>query len=295
MMQPDWIAVRYNEDRVQPVADYLERTGIATVCESALCPNRWTCYPDREITFMILGETCTRQCGFCGVNKGTPGHIDGHEHEEILAAVRWLGARYVVITSVSRDDLEDGGAAQFAKVVRALGKTGTRVEVLTPDFNGDAAAIGTVLSSGPVVAGHNMETVPRLYPSIRPLSDYATSLSVLATIKKDGRNVFAKSGFMLGLGETLPEVRSLMQDIRSTGCDMLTIGQYLRPLPGQEQVKAYVHPQVFAALQEYGYELGFKAVQASPLVRSSFRAQEMWLQASRGAEGVPARGLHTGL
>lgn len=281
MIQPAWITVRYSEDRVQPVADYLSRTGVSTVCESALCPNRWTCYPDREITFMILGEICTRQCGFCGVSKGTPGEVNEHEIEAILAAVRWLKADYAVITSVTRDDLQDGGAGQFARVVRALRDAGTRAELLIPDFNGNTASLEVVLASGPVVIGHNMETVRRLYAPVRPVSDYTTSLAVLETLGQTGGKILTKSGFMLGLGETLPEVKGLMQDIRSTGCDMLTIGQYLRPLPEHEQVKAYVHPRVFSMLEEYGYALGFKAVRSSPLVRSSFKAKEMWQQAGR--------------
>ena len=279
MMKPAWINVRYNENRIRPVADYLDQKGIPTVCESALCPNRWTCYANREMTFMILGEICTRQCGFCGVPKGVPGNTGNHESAAILNTVRWLGADYVVITSVTRDDLPDGGAGQFAETVRILKAAGIQVEVLIPDFNGDEGSIQAVLEAQPAVAGHNMETVQGLYQAVRPLSDYATSLSVLGIIKKSGKNIITKSGFMLGLGETIPQVKELMRDIRDTGCDALTIGQYLKPLPENDDVKTYVHPGVFRMLEEYGYGLGFNVVRASPLVRSSFMAKDMWMEA----------------
>lgn len=289
MIKPAWINVRYNEDRIRPVAGYLEQQAIATVCESALCPNRWTCYANRELTFMILGEICTRQCGFCGVSKGVPAPAVYRETAAILNAVRWLGADYVVITSVTRDDLQDGGAGQFAEVVRTLGAAGIRVEVLIPDFNGDEGSIRTVLEAQPVVAGHNMETVQELYPAVRPLSDYATSLSVLGIIKKTGKNTVTKSGFMLGLGETMTQVKELMRAVRDTGCDALTLGQYLKPLPENAEVKTYVHPEVFKMLEDYGYGLGFSVVRAAPFVRSSFRAKEMWLEAV-GEKGPGDRG-----
>ncbi len=277
-MVPDWIRVSYNEGRVGPVADYIGRNRVNTVCEGALCPNRWTCYADRELTFMILGERCTRRCGFCGVQKGTPGSVDEDECRTVLEAAAWLGADYVVLTSVTRDDLPDGGAGQFATVIRSLRERGIQVEALVPDFNGDETLIAAVLDAYPDVVAHNMETTAALYPAIRPMSDYAVSLSVLSTIKRLRRDLPTKSGFMLGIGEDMTEVRGLMQDIRSTGCDILTIGQYLKPSPENVEVRAYVHPEVFAMLEEYGYALGFIAVQSGPLVRSSFRARKMWKQ-----------------
>lgn len=279
MIKPGWISVRYNEKRIQPVADYLERSGVPTVCESALCPNRWTCYADRELTFMILGETCTRRCGFCAVAKGVPGHVDDHEARTILDAVTWLHAGYTVITSVTRDDLPDRGASSFANVIRTLRDKGIRVEVLIPDLDGDEQLIRTVVDAGPDVIAHNMETVRGLYRHVRPLSDYTTSLGVLAHIKRINNNMITKSGFMLGLGEDLNEVRELMRDIRETGCDMLTIGQYLRPSEENEEVRAYIHPEVFNTLGAFGYGLGFRAVRSSPFVRNSFRAREMWTEA----------------
>ncbi len=278
---PGWITVRCNENKIKPVADYLEHNSINTVCESAVCPNRWTCYADKELTFMILGERCTRQCGFCGVSKGIPEKVDTHEYESILDTIRWLGADYTVITSVTRDDLPDRGAYQFAKVIGTLKGIGTHVEVLIPDFDGDESLIKTVINAGPDIIGHNMETVYGLYPSIRPLSDYGTSLSVLETIKKLQKGMITKSGIMLGFGERMREVKELMQDIRSTDCEMLTIGQYLKPAPENTDVKAYLHPEVFKMLEEYGYKLGFKAVYSSPFTRSSFHARDMWMKALR--------------
>ncbi|MCL5276583.1 MAG: lipoyl synthase, partial [Deltaproteobacteria bacterium] len=204
--------------------------------------------------------------------------IDGHECRTILDAVRWLGTDYAVVTSVTRDDLPDGGAGQFAEVVGSLRGMGCRVEVLVPDFRGNEASIGTVLGAGPDVVGHNMETTADLYTAIRPMSDYAVGLSVLETIKRLDSDMPTKSGFMLGLGESMTGVKGLMQDIRSTGCDMLTIGQYLRPSSENVEVREYVRPEVFGMLEEYAYSLGFRAVRASPLSRSSLGAREMWLR-----------------
>ena len=281
MARPDWIQVRYNENRTRPVADYIETHGISTVCEGALCPNRWTCYPDKEITFMILGGRCTRACGFCGVEKGAPGPVDAREHEKILDAVGWLGGDYAVITSVTRDDLQDNGAGRFVKVIESLKGRGVHVEVLIPDFNGREELIKTVVDAQPDVIAHNMETVESHYRRIRPLSDYHTSLSVLETVKRVNKDAMTKSGLMLGFGEDVNEVKGLIRDIRETGCDMLTIGQYLKPLPESHDVVTYVHPEVFRMLEEYSYELGFKAVRSGPFVRSSLHAKEMWEQARR--------------
>ncbi len=284
MTMPDWINVRYNENSIKPMEDYIEQHHVITVCESALCPNRWSCYSRKEITFMILGRQCTRQCRFCGVRKGLPEQVDEYEHEKILNVLKWIGADYTVVTSVTRDDLHDNGAHQFVKVIRTLRYNNIHVEVLIPDFNGNEELIGLIVEACPDIIAHNIETIRRLYPSIRPLSDYYTSLSVLEMIKHIDKHTITKSGFMLGLGEHINEIKELMYDIKKTGCDVLTIGQYLKPLPENEDVKTYVHPEVFNMLEGYGYTLGFKVVKASPFVRSSFMARDMWLGASEASE-----------
>ncbi len=283
MLMPDWITVRYNEKNIKPVTDYIEQHGVDTVCESALCPNRWECYGRGEITFLILGMQCTRQCGFCGVEKGTPGQVDEREHERILDAVKWFGADYAVVTSVTRDDLADNGAHQFVKVIRTLRNNGIHAEVLIPDFNGHEEFIRLIVEAGPDIIAHNMETIKQFYQGIRPLSDYNTSLAVLETVKRINKDAITKSGFMLGFGEDMDAVKELMYDIKQTGCDILTIGQYLKPLPENVEVATYVHPGVFTMLEAYGYALGFQVVKASPLVRSSFMAREMWRAA--GGQG----------
>jgi lipoic acid synthetase len=289
MLMPDWITVRYNEKSIKPVADYIEQHGVDTVCESALCPNRWECYANKELTFMILGERCTRRCGFCAVSKGVPEPVDEHEGEAILDTVTWLGADYAVVTSVTRDDLPDKGASLFAKVIGMLRDNNIHTEVLIPDFDEDERLIKKVVDAGPDVIAHNIETVQSLYPHIRPLSDYATSLGVLARIKNLNKKMITKSGFMLGLGEDIPDAKDLMKDIRETGCDSLTIGQYLRPSDDNEEVRTYLHPEVFNMLETFGYDIGFKAVRSAPFVRSSYRAREMWMEAV-GKKGPRGKG-----
>jgi lipoic acid synthetase len=278
MLIPEWINVRYNEDNVKPVIDYIEKHDITTVCEDALCPNRWTCYAHRELTFMILGNTCTRQCRFCGVGKGVPQQVDPYEAEKVLNTIKHFGSDYAVITSVTRDDLIDNGAGQFVNVIRRLKSNGVHVEVLIPDFNGNAELIAMIVNAEPDVIAHNIETVGRLYPVIRPLSDYNISLSVLETIKRLNKHAITKSGFMMGLGETISEVKKLMYELKETGCDILTVGQYLKPLPESYDVKEYIHPDIFKMIEEYGYNLGFKVIKAAPFVRSSFMARDMWVK-----------------
>ncbi|MGC9026678.1 MAG: lipoyl synthase [bacterium] len=278
MLLPDWINVRYNEDTIKPVQDYIECNNIATVCESALCPNRWSCYGKKELTFMILGTQCTRQCGFCGVEKGKPEQVDEHEDQKILNTLKYFGSDYAVITSVTRDDLKDKGAHQFVKVINTLKENGIHVEVLIPDFDGDPELIKMIVDAQPDVIAHNVETISRLYPIIRPFSDYYISLSVLETIKRIDRNAITKTGFMMGLGENLSEIMELMREIRETDCDLLTVGQYLKPLPESYDVKAYIHPETFKMIEQYAYTLGFKMVNAAPFVRSSFMAKQMWLK-----------------
>ncbi|MCL4478399.1 MAG: lipoyl synthase [Deltaproteobacteria bacterium] len=273
MQRPEWITVNYNENSIATVSDYLVEHGINTVCEGALCPNRWTCYAHKEVTFMILGSNCTRRCMFCNVSKGIPDSVDEYEAERILSTVKWLGSDYAVITSVTRDDLSDGGAEQFVIAIELLNANDIDVEVLIPDFNGEDDPLKAIVDAGPKVIAYNMETVLDLYPVVRPLSNYATGLYVLDEIKRLNKKIVTKSGFMLGLGENLVQIKELIRNIKDTGCDILTIGQYLKPTESHMDVKTYVHPKMFKMLEEYAYKLGFGSVQAAPFARSSLNAR----------------------
>jgi lipoic acid synthetase len=255
-----------------------------TVCESAKCPNIGECFSNQTLTFMILGSTCTRNCRFCGISQGNPLPPDPSEPERIVAAVRKLGLEYVVITSVTRDDLPDGGANQFAQVIKAMHASAPllKIEVLIPDFQGNTKALRAVLGAGPDVLNHNVETVPRLYPAIRPLADYRQSLDLLAAVKREksdactekNRGVYTKSGFMVGLGESGEEVFQVLKDLRAADCDIVTIGQYLPPSRQHVPAERYVEPAEFEEFHKIGKELGFLEVFSGPFVRSSYRAGE---------------------
>jgi lipoic acid synthetase len=251
----------------------LRRLGLHTVCESARCPNIHECFHRGAATFMILGERCTRGCGFCSVPKGKVQSLDPSEPAHVAQMAKAIGLRYVVITSVNRDDLPDGGSAHFAETVAAVRHAlpDARVEVLTPDFRGDLEAVARVLAAGPHVFNHNMETVSRLYRRVRPQADYRQSLQVLAFAKTRSA-ALTKSGFMVGLGETEEEIHTLLGDLRETGTDVVTIGQYLQPTRRNLPVSAYIEPQQFDAYRDYGLSLGFKMVFSGPLVRSSYMA-----------------------
>jgi lipoic acid synthetase len=242
-----------------------------TVCESAKCPNIGECYVRNTLTFMILGNTCTRSCTFCGVNRGRPLPPDPFEPERIAQAVQKLGLKYVVVTSVTRDDLPDGGAGQFAKVIRELREL--RVEVLIPDFQGEAGPLQAVLDADPYVLNHNVETAPRLYPTVRPQANYQRSLNLLKQAKKLKPSVYTKSGFMVGLGEEKDEVFAVLTDLKVADCDLATIGQYLPPSRQHPSVARYVEPVEFAEYAEFGKKLGLR-VKAGPFVRSSYQAGE---------------------
>lgn len=264
---------------VAPVEDLLGNLGLHTVCQSALCPNRGHCFSRGTATFMILGDRCTRRCPYCAVDKGGPAPVDPGEPERLADAVFRLGLRHVVVTSVTRDDLADGGAAQFAAVVEALRRRcpDATVELLVPDFGGSEEALDRVAAAGPAVLNHNLETVPRLYPVVRPEADYRRSLGLLSRAKAVAPRMVTKSGLMLGLGERKEEVLAVMADLREAGCDILTLGQYLRPSPAHLPVAEYLHPHRFAALRRAGLDMGFRAVFAGPLVRSSFHAGDIYL------------------
>lgn len=247
-----------------------------TVCESAACPNIGDCWNRRTATFMILGNVCTRRCGFCAVQKGGPLPVDYDEPRRVAEAVAALGLKFAVITSVNRDDRKDGGAELFAMTIRAIRDRlpGCGVEVLTPDFQGSHAAMDIVLEAGPDILNHNTETVPRLYRQVRLGARYERSLDMLAHVKRSRPGIPTKSGLMLGLGETIDEVLQVMRDLRSSEVDILTLGQYLRPSLKHLPIMRYVAPEEFADLKRAGYEMGFRHVESGALVRSSYHAEE---------------------
>jgi lipoyl synthase len=273
---PDWIKVRLPGG---PVYDALRGTlhglDLHTVCEEALCPNIAECWGNGTATFMILGDICTRGCRYCAVSKGHPTELDLDEPARVAEAVSRMRLRHVVITSVDRDDLADGGAAIFAETIRQVRERTPEcaVEVLIPDFQGDERSLATVLAAVPDVLNHNIETVPRLFPSIRLGGDYARSLAVLARGARHAASMPVKSGMMLGLGEEREEVLAVMADLRAQGVRVLTLGQYLQPTKKHAPVARYLHPDEFAELRARGLELGFTHLESGPLVRSSYHAE----------------------
>ena len=267
----------------------VQELGLETVCESARCPNRSECWTRRTATFMILGEVCTRPCGFCSVKRGRPDAVAVDEPERVAEACERLGLRHVVITSVTRDDLPDGGAEHFRQCVLAVRRrTGATIEVLTPDFDGRKELIEIVLSARPEVFNHNLETVARLQQKVRRKSRYDVSLSVLEHSKSVCPATRTKSGLMLGLGETVEEVIEAMADLRTIGCDLLTLGQYLQPTPDHLPVVRYVHPDEFDELGRLARQLGFLDVASGPFVRSSYHADEMARVPHTPEKRVPA-------
>jgi len=272
----------------------IERLRLHTVCESAACPNVGECWNQRTATFMMLGNVCTRRCGFCAVEKGAPLPVDYDEPRRVAEAVAAMGLRFAVITSVNRDDREDGGAELFAMVIREIRERvpGCGVEVLIPDFQGSHAAVETVMEAAPDVLNHNTETVPRLYRQVRLGARYERSLDVLAHAKRVRRATPTKSGLMLGLGETAEEVLQVMRDLRAHQVDILTLGQYLRPSPKHLPIVRYVPPPEFEEFRRAGYQMGFAHVESGPLVRSSYHAGESVGQvlhlAADGQGGDPA-------
>ncbi|MFA0754511.1 MAG: hypothetical protein YPKNTGVA_000004 [Candidatus Fervidibacter sp.] len=271
---PEWLRKEPKHRRAEPLRRELERQGIHTVCQSARCPNIGDCFSRGTATFMLLGDVCTRRCGFCAVKTGRGEPVDPFEPLKVAVMVKRLGLRHAVLTSVARDDLPDQGATQFAKTVRAI-KTlcpTTTVEVLTPDFKAHPDLIAIVVQSQPEVYNHNVETVPRLQKLVRPQASYERSLRVLEIVKGLQPTMLTKSGLMLGLGETMDEVVQVLKDLRQVGCDIVTIGQYLRPTLRHLPVVRYVPPEEFTELERIGYQLGFRFVFAGPFVRSSYLA-----------------------
>ena len=277
--KPDWLKVRFPAGPNYARIDRLHREqGLHSVCRSAACPNQGECWEQGTATFMILGDHCTRDCRFCNVTHETPLPIDPQETDKVAKAIAELKLNHAVITSVTRDDLKDGGAAQFAALTRAIHsyRPECRVELLVPDLQGNHEALSTILMAKPEIFGHNLETVPRLYPLARAGADYQRSLDLLAAAAQTAPDIPTKSGLMLGMGETMDEIPSVMQDLQKAGCRMLTLGQYLQPTRHHLPVVRYVEPAEFASLRDAGLQLGFAHVEAGPLVRSSYHAAEQF-------------------
>ncbi|WP_373897995.1 lipoyl synthase [Haloimpatiens sp. FM7315] len=277
--KPEWLKVKISLNKnSSEINNLLKDLNLNTVCDEALCPNRGECFCKGTATFMILGKNCTRNCRFCNVTKSKPEPVNEDEPRNLAKAVEILKLKYVVITSVTRDDLEDGGASQFVKVIREIRKLnkGVTIEVLIPDFKGNEEALKAVMDEKPDILNHNVETVPNLYSTVRPMAIYKRSLKVLENAKQINKSILTKSGIMLGLGETKDEVVALMRDLREVDCDILTIGQYLQPSKLHHEVVEYVHPDVFKEYENIGKGLGFKYIASAPLVRSSYNAKDVF-------------------
>ncbi len=273
--RPDWLKVKLpTGDNYLDLKNLLRRQKLNTVCEEAKCPNIAECWNHRSATFMILGDTCTRSCGFCNIKVGIPNELDLDEPKRVLESVIELNLRHVVITSVNRDELKDGGAFVFKECVRLIRefKNDCTVEILIPDFKGEEHAFEIIMQSPPDILNHNLETVPRLYHAVRPQAKYDRSLNLIKWFKN--RGLKTKSGIMVGIGETKEEVIDLMKDLVEHGCDILTIGQYLQPTKNHLPVDRFVTPEEFSFYKEEGLKMGFKIVESSPLVRSSYRADQ---------------------
>ena len=273
--KPEWFRVSYDPKAVAEILEMMDRLSLNTVCTEAHCPNIGECFKKRSATFMILGKNCTRNCRFCIVSKGAQTPPDPQEPQNVAQAAKEMGLRHVVITSVTRDDLPDGGAAHFAATVRAVRQAlpQASIEVLIPDFGGNTQSLDQVIAAAPDVYGHNLETVPSLYQAVRPEADYQRSLAVLRYMKAHSTGL-VKTGVMVGLGETEEELKALMGDLTSFGCDIMTIGQYLRPSKEHIEIKEYVTPETFAHYKEIGETMGIRFIASGPLVRSSYKAAE---------------------
>ncbi len=275
--KPDWLKIRVQDGKNRAdVEEILARLSLHTVCEEADCPNLMECFSRRTATFMVLGKTCTRNCTFCVVGKGTTQPVDSNEPLHVAQAVKELNLKHVVVTSVTRDDLPDGGAGHFADIIRQIKILDQKVivEVLIPDFKGDQSSLMKVIEAKPEIINHNIETIPRLYPKVRPMAIYERSLELLKNVKAIDPQIFTKSGIMVGLGETEDEVINTFQDLRDVGCEILTIGQYLAPSKEHHPVIEYIHPDTFEKYKKVSEEMGFKYVASGPLVRSSYMADK---------------------
>ncbi len=278
MIKPEWMRKKIQWLNLRPITELNTELMLNTVCESADCPNRSECWGRGVATFMILGNTCTRNCGFCNIDFGKPDPLDPQEPERLAKAVQKLKLEHVVVTSVARDELPDQGANHFARSIEAIRRInpGITIEVLTPDFCGKENLIQIVVDAKPEIFNHNIETIARLTPTVRFKATYLRSLAFLQAIKRMDASILTKSGMMLGLGETFDEVVDSMKDLRSVGCDILTIGQYLPPSPKHLPLVEYIHPDIFKKCEVLGQELGFLSVASGPYIRSSYNADEIF-------------------
>lgn len=275
--KPEWLKIKFQFGDSTKKINALKRSlGLNTVCHEANCPNRLECHNKGTATFMILGSVCTRNCRFCNVKTGKAQCVDKEEPLHVAQAVKELGLKHAVITSVTRDDLEDGGASQFAEVIREIRKLtpNTTIEVLIPDLKGNWEALKVILDEKPEILNHNIETISGLYKKVRPEAIYTRSLELLRKVKEIDKSILTKSGFMVGLGEKEEEVIELLKDLRKYQCDIVTIGQYLQPSKAHIELAEYVHPEVFKKYKKIGLDMGFKYIASSPLVRSSYNAAE---------------------
>lgn len=274
--KPSWISTSIDLTSFEDLIKRIRKYDLHVVCFEATCPNIGTCFHKKTATFLILGDICTRNCTFCGIKHGVPSPPDPAEPKKVAELVRELGLNHIVITSVTREDLPDQGVTQFIETIREIREISPKiiVEVLIPDFQGDKDLLNQLILEKPEIINHNIETVPCLYPEVRPQAEYARSLEILKFIKERDSTIYTKSGFMVGLGETEDEIRALIRDLNSVKCDILTIGQYLRPSNSHLPVQKYYSPEEFQKLETFGKKLGFLFVAAAPLVRSSFNAAE---------------------
>jgi lipoic acid synthetase len=277
LRRPSWIRVRApSGETYQHLQELMRAKALHTVCEEAMCPNMGECWGSGTATFLLLGDVCTRTCGFCDIQRGKPSPLDWLEPERVAQAVKAMNLQHAVITSVNRDDRRDGGAPIFAMVIRRIRELhpGCSIEVLIPDFKGSVEALKIVMDAHPEILNHNVETVPRLFKQVQPQDRYEWSATILSNAKKLDPEALTKSGIMVGLGETLEEMKAVMRDQRSWGVDILTVGQYLQPSKQHLPIERYYTPEEFAELKEYGLQIGFRWVESGPLVRSSYHAAE---------------------
>ena len=274
--KPEWFKVSYDHEVVEDILQMMDKLSLHTVCTEAHCPNIGECFKKNSATFMIMGKNCTRNCRFCIVSKGALEKLDPEEPKNVARASKTMKLKHIVITSVTRDDLPDGGAAHFAQTVREVKSAlpDSTVEVLIPDFKGVRESLDMIVGERPDVIGHNVETVPSLYSTVRPQADYRRSLGVLEYVKDTAPDILSKTGIMVGLGETEAEIVKVMNDLVRIGCDIMTIGQYLRPSKDHLEIKEYVTPEAFERYKQMGEEMGIRFIASGPLVRSSYRASE---------------------
>ena len=277
LRKPEWMRIGHmDREKIREVQGLLRKLNLHTVCEESMCPNIGKCFEKKTATFLVMGDICTRNCKFCDITFGKPGPLDSSEPDHIVEASKKLGLKHVVITFVTRDDLPDGGAAHFAGITRKLRDYDENliIELLIPDLKGKEEDIQTVVDSKPDIINHNVEVVPRLFRKVTPQANYQTSLKLLKIVKDKNPEIYTKSGLMVGLGETKDEVFEVMKDLRGVECDILTIGQYLKPPSSNLEIEEYVHPDTFKEYEEKAYEMGFQFVASAPFVRSSFNAEE---------------------